>query len=71
MIEDCNAKVGSQEVLGVQSSLVMEYRMKQGKNKPHDSTNGRHQMVNMEIRLITFFAAKNGETLYRHQKQAR
>ena len=32
MIEGFNAKVGSQQVLGVQSSLVMEYRMKQGKS---------------------------------------
>ena len=32
MIEDCEAKVGSQEILGVQSSLAMEYRMKQGKS---------------------------------------
>ena len=26
-------------------------------------------MVNMEIRLIIFFAAKNGEALYGQQKQ--
>ena len=26
-------------------------------------------MVNTEIRLIIFFAAKNGETLYSQQKQ--
>ena len=26
-------------------------------------------MVNTEIRLITFFAAKDGETLYSQQKQ--
>ena len=26
-------------------------------------------MVNTEIRLIVFFAAKNGETLYSQQKQ--
>ena len=26
-------------------------------------------MVNMEIRLIIFFAAKDGETLYTQQKQ--
>ena len=32
MIEDSEAKVGSQEILGVQSSLAMEYRMKQGKS---------------------------------------
>ena len=30
---------------------------------------GHHQMVNTEIRLIIFFAAKNGEALYSQQKQ--
>ena len=34
-------------------------------------THGHHQMVNTEIRLITFFAAKDGETLYTQQKQYR
>ena len=34
-----------------------------------DSTHGHHQMVNTEIRLIIFFAAKDGETLYSQQKQ--
>ena len=34
-----------------------------------DSTHGPHQMVNTEIRLITFFAAKDGEALYSQQKQ--
>ena len=28
-----------------------------------------HQMVNTEIRLMIFFAAKDGETLYSQQKQ--
>ena len=28
-----------------------------------DSTHGHHQMVNTEIRLITFFVAKDGEAL--------
>ena len=28
-----------------------------------------HQMANTEIRLITFFAAKDGEALYSQQKQ--
>ena len=28
-----------------------------------------HQMVNTKIRLIIFFAAKDGETLYSQQKQ--
>ena len=34
-----------------------------------DSTRGHHQMVNTKIRLIIFFAAKYGETLYNQQKQ--
>ena len=33
------------------------------------STQGHHQMVNAEIRLIIFFAAKDGEALYSQQKQ--
>ena len=32
-------------------------------NTREDSTHGRHQMVNTEIRLIIFFAAKDGEAL--------
>ena len=34
-----------------------------------DSTHGHHQTVNTEIRLIIFFAAKDGEALYSQQKQ--
>ena len=30
---------------------------------------GHHQVVNTEIRLIMFFAAKDGKALYSHQKQ--
>ena len=30
---------------------------------------GHHQMVNTEIRLIIFFAAKDGNALYSQQKQ--
>ena len=33
------------------------------------TTDGHHQMVNTEIRLIIFFAAKDGEALYSQQKQ--
>ena len=36
---------------------------------PEDSTHGHHQMVNSKIRLIIFFAAKDGEALYSQQKQ--
>ena len=39
------------------------------KNTGEDSTHGHHQMVNTEIRLIIFFAAKEGEALYSQQKQ--
>ena len=42
--------------------MTLEYRMKQGKeNNTRDSINGHHQMVNTEIRLIIFFAAKDGD----------
>ena len=34
-----------------------------------DSAHGHHHMVNTEIRLIIFFAAKDGEALYSQQKQ--
>ena len=33
------------------------------------TTHGHHQMVNTEIRLILFFAAKDEEALYSQQKQ--
>ena len=33
------------------------------------TTRGHHQMVSTEIRLIIFFAAKDGEALYSQQKQ--
>ena len=38
-------------------------------NTREDSTHGHHQMVNTIIRLIIFFAAKDGEALYSQQKQ--
>ena len=38
-------------------------------NTREDSTCGHHQMVNTQIRLIIFFAAKDGEALYSQQKQ--
>ena len=34
-----------------------------------DSTRGHHQMVNIEIRLIIFFAAPDREAIYSRQKQ--
>ena len=40
-------------------------------NTREDSTHGHHQMVNTKIRLIIFFAAKDGEAVYSQQKQDR
>ena len=40
-------------------------------NTREDATHGYHPMANTEIRLIIFFAAKDGETLYSQQKQDR
>ena len=33
------------------------------------STRGHHQIVNTKIKLIVFFAAKDGEAVYNQQKQ--
>ena len=38
-------------------------------NTREDSTHGHHQMINTEIRLSIFFAAKDGEALYSQHKQ--
>ena len=40
-------------------------------NTRDGSTRGHHQIVNTEIRLMIFFAAKDGEALYSQQKQDR
>ena len=45
------------------------YTVSRNKTRPGDSTHGHHQMVNTEIRLIIFFAAKDVEALYSQQKQ--
>jgi len=43
--------------------------MPSSNNTRENSTHGHHQMVNTKIRLIIFFAAKDGEGLYSQQKQ--
>ena len=45
------------------------YQTPSSNNTKEDSTHGHHQMVDTEIRLITFFAAKDEEALYSQQKQ--
>ena len=47
----------------------MSQQTRSSNNTREDSTHGHHQMVNTEIRLIIFFAAKDGEALYSQQKQ--
>jgi len=51
------------------ASLPLNIGYPSSNNTREDSTHGHHQMVNTEIRLIIFFAAKDGEALYRQQKQ--
>ena len=43
--------------------------MPSSNNTREDSTHAHHQMVNTKIRLIIFFAAKDGEALYSQEKQ--
>ena len=38
-------------------------------NSEVSTTRGHHQMVSTEIRLLIFFAARDGEALYSQQKQ--
>ena len=52
-----------------QYTLVIE--TPSSNNTREDSAHGHHHMVNTEVRLIIFFAAKDGEALYSQQKQDR
>ena len=51
-----------------ENTLVTANTLFQQHNR-EDSTHGHHQMVNTDIRLIIFFAAKDGEALYSQKKQ--
>ena len=55
------AKICQKNALGIANTLF--------NNTREDFTRGGHQMVNTEIRLIIFFAAKDGKALYSQQKQ--
>ena len=50
-----------------ENELVIANTFFQQQNE--DSTHGHHQMVDTEIRLITFFSAKDREALYSQQRQ--
>ena len=49
--------------------IANEHSKPSSNNTREDSTHGHHQMVNTKIRLIIFFAAKDGEAVYSQQKQ--
>ena len=51
------------------SALVSFLPKKSQGWSPSEWTGGHHQMVNTKIRLIIFFAAKDGKALYSQQKQ--
>ena len=57
--------------MGLVKSLIMRsvVQTPSYNNRREDSTYRHHQMVNTKIRLIIFFAAKDGEALYNQQNQ--
>ena len=83
IIGDWNAKVGSQAIPAVTGQFGLGVENEAGQrltefcqentlviaNTLEDSTPGHDQMVNTEIWLIIFFAAKDGDTLISQQKQ--
>ena len=56
LIEFCQ-----ENALGVANTLFQQHKK--------EATHGHHQMANTEIRLITSFAAKDGEAVCSQQKQ--
>ena len=83
IIGDWNAKVGSQETPGVTGKFGLGMRNEAEQrliefcqenalviaNTLFQQHKRHHQMVNTKIRLIIFFAAKDGEALYIQQKE--
>ena len=62
---------GQENILIIANTLFQHQKRRfyTFKNISEDSTHGHHQMINPEIRLIIFFAAKDGDALYSQQKQ--
>ena len=88
IIEDWNAKVGSQETPGVTGKFGLGVQNEAGQRlielcqentlviantlfQQHKRRlyHGHYQMVNTKLRLIIFFAAKDGEAPYSQKKQ--
>ena len=62
-------KAGQRLIEFCQENAPLVIQTPSSNNTREDSTHEHHQMVNTKIRLIIFFAAKDGETLHNHQKQ--
>ena len=58
LIEFCQ-----ENALVIANTLFQQHKRRLYTWTSPDSTHGHHQIVNTEIRLIIFFAAKEGETL--------
>ena len=54
-----------------QENGLVKVQIPSSNNTRDDSTHEHHQMVNTEIRLIIFFAAKDGEALYSQKNKTR
>ena len=52
-----------QRLIGFAKRMHWSQQTPFSNNTREDSTHGHHQIVNTEIRLIIFFAAKDGEAL--------
>ena len=55
--------------VGKVMSLLLNMKTPSSRNTREDSIHGHQQMLNTEIRLTMFFAAKDGQALYSQQKQ--
>ena len=56
LIEFCQ-----ENALVIANTLFQQHKRRLSNNTREDSTHARHQMVNTDIRLIIFYAAKDGE----------
>ena len=61
--------ITSWEIDGETVETVSDFIFWWAPKSREDSIHGHHQMVNTEIRLIIFFAGKNGKALYSQQTQ--
>ena len=64
-------KAGQRLIEFCQENAPLVIQTPSSNNTREDSTHGHHQMVNTKVRLIIFFAAKDGKVLYIQQKRDR